>query len=740
MTTPARSGAPFRPTLIALLCSLSVTAYAATPATDPENDGKAMVLDNVNINAQAPSPSELPPAFAGGQVARGGQLGVLGNQDMMDVPFSMASYTEQLIQDQQAEDVADVLLNDASVRQASGFSNQAQVFMIRGLPLNGDDISYNGLYGVLPRQIISTDALERVEVFKGPNAFINGVTPSGSGIGGGVNLQPKRAGDVPLRRFTTDISDEGRLGQHLDLGQRFGEDNRFGVRVNLAQREGDTAIDKENQRSKLFAIGLDYRGDALRISGDFAYQKQRINAGRSSVNVGNATHLPDAPSADTNYAPKWGFSEIEDTFGMLRAEYDLNDNWTAYAAGGAKHTREVGRYNSTTLVGNNGSSVTTGSFIPHDEDNTSVMAGLNGNFVTGPVTHKLNFGLAGIWTEQRSAYDFDLTRYANNIYHPVDTPSPVGNFTGGDLNDPGIVGKTFARSGAVSDTLGFFDDRLLVTVGLRRQQLVVQGYGYAPYGSGSRNASYDESITTPVYGIVFKPWDHVSFYANRIEGLAEGPTSPTTAGNRIVTNGNQAYAPARTKQVEAGVKVDMGTYGASLGVYRIEQPSDGYSVITSSTTAEYVRQGEQINKGVELNVFGEPISGLRLISGLTLMDTELKNTAGGLTDGNHAIGVPTFQFNASADWDVPGLQGVALNARMLRTGGQYADAANNLSLPTWNRFDAGARYAFKVQEKDVTLRFGVENLANKKYWESAQGGYLSQGEPRVAKLSGTIDF
>ena len=734
MTSPTRLGAPLRPTLIALFCSLSITAYAAEPA---ENNGKALVLDDVNVNAQAPSPSALPPVFAGGQVARGGQLGVLGNQDIMDVPFSVSSYTEQLIQDQQAEDVADVLLNDASVRQASGFSNQSQIFMIRGLPLTGDDISYNGLYGVLPRQIISTDALERVEVFKGPNAFINGVTPTGSGIGGGVNLQPKRASDVPLRRFTTDINDEGRIGQHLDLGQRFGDDNRFGARVNLAQREGDTGIDHENQRAKLFAIGLDYRGDALRVSGDFAYQKQRVNGGRNSVNLGNTTHIPDAPSADTNYAQKWGFTEIEDTFGMLRAEYDLNDNWTAYAAGGAKHTREVGRYNSTTLVGNDGSSFTTGSFIPHDEDNKSVMGGLNGRFDTGPVSHKLNFGLAGIWTEQRSAYDFDLRRNPNNIYHPVETPSPVGNFSAGDLNDPGITGKTFVRSGAASDTLGFFDDRLLVTVGVRRQQLVVQGFAY---GSGTRTSKYDESITTPVYGIVFKPWEHVSFYANRIEGLAEGPTSPVTSGNLIVTNGNQAFAPARSKQIEAGVKVDMGTYGASLGVYRIEQPGDGYSVATSATTAEFIREGKQINKGVELNVFGEPIEGLRLISGLTLMDTELKDTQNGANDGNRAIGVPNFQFNAGVDWDVPGLQGVALNARMLRTGGQYADAANNLSLPTWNRFDAGARYGFKVEQKDVTLRFGIENLANEKYWESAQGGYLTQGEPRVAKLSGTIDF
>lgn len=737
MPTPPRLGAPFRPTLLAVLCSLTLTAHAETPEAQAGNGGKTLVLDNVNINAEASQPAALPPEFAGGQVARGGQLGVLGNQDLMDVPFSMASYTEQLIRDQQAESVGDVLLNDSSVRQASGYANQSQVFVIRGLQLNGDDISYNGLYGVLPRQIMSTDALERVEVFKGPNAFINGVTPTGSGIGGGINLQPKRAGDVPLRRFSTDISSDGRIGEHLDISQRFGEDNRFGARLNLSQREGDTATDHENQRSKLFALGLDYQGDALRLSGDFGYQKQRVNGGRNSVFLGTITHVPDAPSADTNYAPKWGYTDIEDTFGMLRAEYDLNDNWTAYAAAGAKHTREVGRYSSVTLADNLGNATLSGSFIPHDEDNTSTMAGLNGKFQTGPVSHKLNFGLAGIWAEQRSAYDFDLSSHPTNIYNPVDTPAPNGGFRGGDLSDPGIVGKTFVRSGAVSDTLGFMDDRLLVTLGLRRQQMVVQGYSY---DTGSRTANYDESITTPVYGIVFKPWEHVSFYANRIEGLAKGPTAPVSAGGRVVVNGNEAFAPARSKQLEAGVKLDMGTYGASLGVYRIEQPSDGYAEVIDDATARYVRKGEQVNKGVEINVFGEPLGGLRLISGLTLMDTELKSTENGTNDGNRAIGVPTFQFNAGVDWDVPGLQGVALNARMLRTGGQYADAANNLSLPTWNRFDAGARYSFKVDQRDVTVRATVANLTNEKYWESAFGGYLTQGDPRLVKLSGTIDF
>lgn len=729
----ARLAVPFRPTLLALCCALSVAAHADT--------GNTLELDATRIDAQAPALDALPAVYAGGQVARGGQLGVLGNQDIMDVPFSVSSYTEQLIRDQQAETIGDVLLNDSSVRQASGFANQAQTFMIRGLPLNGDDISYNGLYGILPRQIMSTDALERVEVFKGPNAFINGVTPTGSGIGGGVNLQPKRAGDAPLRRFSTDISSDGRVGEHLDIGQRFGEDNRFGARVNLSQREGDTGIDDENQRSKLFAVGLDYRGDALRLSGDFVYQKQRINGGRNSLFLGTATHVPDAPSADTNYAPSWSSTNLEDTFGMLRAEYDLNENWTAYAAGGVKHSREMGRYSSITLTDNLGNATSSRSTIAHEEDNSSLMTGLNGKFQTGPVSHRLNLGLAGIWTQARNAYVFNGSPSATNIYNPVTGAAPTlntpRNTPGTDFSDPTITGKTFVRSAAVSDTFGFFDDRLLVTVGARRQQMVVQAYNYM---SGTRTANYDESITTPVYGIVFKPWEHVSLYANRIEGLAQGPTSPLKSGDRTVIGGGQAYAPARSKQIEAGVKVDMGTYGATLGVYRIEQPGAGYAEVIDATTARYVREGQQINKGVELNVFGEPVNGLRLLGGVTLMKTELKGTLNGANDGNRAIGVPSFQLNAGVDWDVPGLQGVTLNGRMLRTGGQYADAANNLSLPAWNRFDVGARYTFALEQREVTLGATLENVANEKYWESAQGGFLSQGDPRMAKLSATIDF
>lgn len=725
---------PFRLTMLALLCSLALTAQAANEpnpqdAMPHQGDGTIQLSDLIISAPPVTAIAALPAIYAGGQVARGMQMGVLGNLDIMDTPFASTAYTSQLIENQQAESIGDVLLDDSSVRQASGDGTQSQMFMIRGLPLATEDMSLNGLYGLLPRQIISTAGIERVEVFRGPSAFTNGITPTGTGLGGAVNLQPKRAADMPLRRVSVDISDNGRLGEHFDIGQRFGEDDQFGARVNVGQRYGNTGVDHESQKEQVFTAGLDYRSDRLRLSVDLGYEKEDIDGGRNSVFLGSGvSKAPKAPSSTTNANAKWANNSLEDTYGILRGEYDLDDNWTAYAASGYKHTHDNGRYSLATITDDAGDATVAGVQIPHDEDNTSFSTGLNGILQTGAVSHRLNVGMADIWAQQRSAYNFDLVGEASNIYHPVSTDKPNYDYLGGDMSDPGITQKTFNRSLAASDTVGFLDDRALVTSGLRHQQLVVEGYDY---DSGERNANYEKTIITPVFGLVVKPWEHVSFYANHIEGLAAGDTASSTASNR-----GQTFAPGRAKQVEAGVKLDMSTYGATLGIYRIEKPTSGY------TNAEnlYVQDGTQINKGVELNAFGEPVRGIRILGGVTVMKTHVEDTQYGTDDGNRAIGVPTFQLNASVDWDIPGLEGASLNGRMLRTGGQYANADNTVSLPTWNRFDMGARYGCKVDERDVVLRATIENVLNKEYWASAQGGYLTQGEPREVKLSASVDL
>ena len=60
------------------------------------------------------------PSYAGGQLAQGGTLGLLGNRSVMNVPFSTTNYTSQLIQDQQGRTAADTLINNSSVRASTG--------------------------------------------------------------------------------------------------------------------------------------------------------------------------------------------------------------------------------------------------------------------------------------------------------------------------------------------------------------------------------------------------------------------------------------------------------------------------------------------------------------------------------------------------------------------------------------------------------------------------------------------
>lgn len=144
----------------------------------------------------------LPPEYAGGQVAIGGGLGLLGNRSYMETPFSQTSYTSKTIQDQQARTVGDVLANDPSVRSVLGASAGYgfDVFNIRGFYYENGDSALNGLYGLAPQYSTAPNFVERVEVLKGPSALLNGMPPAGA-IGGASTSSPSRPLTFQSRRL-----------------------------------------------------------------------------------------------------------------------------------------------------------------------------------------------------------------------------------------------------------------------------------------------------------------------------------------------------------------------------------------------------------------------------------------------------------------------------------------------------------------------------------------------------------
>lgn len=690
----------------------------------------ALQLDPVQVEGQRVGGGNAPPpAYAGGQVVRGARLGALGNQDAMDVPFSVTGYTAETIANQQAETVADVLANDPAVRSGLGYGNFSESFVIRGFQLMGEDLSVDGLYGTAPRQIVATDMFERVEVLKGANAFLNGAAPGGSGIGGGVNLVPKRAADEPLTRLTLGYAMDSRATAAADVGRRFGDGNQFGARANVAYRDGETAVDGEKRTLKLGALALDYRGDRARVTLDVGTQTQRVEQGRPVVYVTGV--VPSVPAASANYAQPWSYSEMRDSFGQIRAEYDILPTVTVHGAFGIRDMREDGDYASPTVTSAGGAGTVNRLTVPREDLTTTGQAGVRAEVATGPVLHRLNAGVSALRTANNNGYEFGATT-AINLYDMVAVARPRATLAAGMVGDPPKVSETVLKSAYASDTLSVLDDRVMLTVGLRRQNIQVRGYNRT---TGARTSAYDETALTPVAGIVVKPWKELSLYANRIEGLAQGPTAPATAANA-----GAIFEPYRSVQYEVGGKLDLGRFGASLALFRTTQPSG----VTDATTRVYGVSGEQRNRGIELMLFGEPVTGVRLVGGATFIDPELTNTGNAATEGNDAVGVPRYQYNANVEWDLPFLPAsfptVTLTGRMLHTGQQYVNTANTLTIPSWTRFDIGARMMAEVQGRPVTLRATVENVADRAYWASAFGGYLTQGNPLTAKLSVSVDF
>jgi iron complex outermembrane receptor protein len=705
-------------------------APSAQPAAPATGTGTPPVttLAPVNVTGTAVTEGDaLAPTYPGGQVAKGARLGILGEQDAANVPFSVTSFTSQLVEDQQARTLGDVLRNDPSVMVTRGFGNDSQSFVIRGFPLYGDDISFGGLFGVMPRQIISPQGAERIEIFKGPSAFLNGVPAGGSAVGGMVNIEPKRAGDDPLTRLSVDYGTSSQRGATADIGRRWGSSNQFGIRVNALQREGDTGIHDDSTRMTFGSVGLDYRGERFRASLDLGYQKQRTSQGRPMVQVLPGSDIPDPPSATHNYAQPWTYSMTENTFGMLRAEYDLTEQWTAYAAIGGNHARERGSYSSLTVDGDGVGTASRLDVVPYKSDTYGLMTGVRGKFDTGPLKHAVNVAFSETYLKKKAAYTFGSS-FDTDLYDTRPVPYPPTTLPFGNSDDPFVTGRNRNTGVSASDTVSFLRDRVFLTLGARHQKIETTSYSAM---TGEQTDHYDDSATSPVYGLVVKPWEQVSLYANHIEGLQQGPTAPTTA-----VNSNQTFAPAKSKQNEVGVKLDMGNYGANLAFFEIKQATG----VTDPVTGIFSVAGEQRNRGVELNVFGEPADGVRLISGVSFIDATLQDTKNPATEGNDAVGVPNYTAVMSAEWDLPWVPGLTLQGRVTRAGSQYLDTANTQKVKPWTTVDLGVRYAMKVEQHDVVWRLGVENIANKRYWQSANGGYLIQGDPRTVKLSVAVDF
>jgi iron complex outermembrane receptor protein len=712
------------------LALAGVSAHAQTAQSSSDRDE---VLEYVIVNG---SQVELPSEYAGGQVARGGRAGLFGNLDVMDTPFNSTNYTADFIRNLQAHSVADVVQADPAVRVARGFGNFQELYVVRGFPIYSDDMGYNGLYGLLPRQYVAAEFLERVEVFRGANSFLNGAAPGGSGIGGSFNLVPKRAPNGGLNRVTVGWENGSQSYLAGDIARRMGENESFGIRANGVYRDGETSVEDQERELKMASLGVDYRGDRFRFSADLGWQDHRIDAPRPSVTPSGVGGIPRPPKSDSNYAQLWTFSAEKDLFGVARGEFDITENSSAWAAIGVRDSKEHNVLANPTS--NGAGAMTTYRFDNYREDRVDTSEiGFRTQFSTGSISHKISTQAAIFKLDSKNAYGMSaFGGIVTDLYDPVQVvPPPANVFVGGVMFSPLTTSKVETSSVALADTLGFADDTVLFTLGARYQ--VIEQYSY-DYNTGALTSGYDKDTITPVVGLVYKPLDTVSLYANYIEGLIPGDTAPVQVNGSPVANAGEVFDPYKSKQYELGAKYDSGTLGATFALFRLAKPNLAFNGTTVNDS------GEMRVQGVELSWYGVLVDGLKVLGGATYLDATYEKTLDGSNSGNDAVGVPEMQVNVSVEWDVPGTNGLSLDARGVYTSSQEANQANTLSIPSWARLDLGARYQLSLPGKTLTFRARVDNVTDKNYWASVGGSYNSNylvlAAPRTFTLSASVDF
>lgn len=190
-----------------------------------------------------------------------------------------------------------------------------------------------------------------------------------------------------------------------------------------------------------------------------------------------------------------------------------------------------------------------------------------------------------------------------------------------------------------------------------------------------------------------------------------------------------------SRQYEAGLKADLGGFGVTAAVFDIVRPS----TFIDPDTRIFGQFGRARHRGLELDLFCEPVRGLRLLASYAYLDVQIRDADDPALIGNVPVSVPENVLVLNIDADVPGVPGLAAVANLRHVGRQFLEQANLRSIPGFATFDAGLRYGFEVRGTPLKARLNVTNLFDKNYFQSTDFT-LQTGQPRTVRLTLTADL
>ena len=731
------------------LLIMSAFSYAADEAT-PETPVQQQLQEvNVRADAKRVKAARSYSIASDGDLRDRVNLGVLGKANAFTAPITVVNYDEQALNNTEARTLVDaVAKKDASVWQFGGESNTLTGLYFRGYQLDARQFSVNGLAGMYGTQGTASVQVGSAQLIKGASTAVNGMDPEGA-VSGSVNIETKKAADEGNRKIGLGWFSNNRAQGTFDLGQRFGENKEFGVRANGKLRHGDTPRHGYSEDNKEFALNADYRGEKLRVAFDSIYAKRKTNGGRARMqDIQNANgHLFDAPEGKVNLAPSWQAQNTRGQTNMLTFEWDAFENAQITGGIGYNNARYYGNFASPTVT-SSGLTYNSGRARLTDQRFKTLSMNLTarGEFETGPVSHNWSTAFDRI-DRKRTTYQGARQTRSSVIDPSIDIPTQLAkldsNLGSAWNTTPSLDTVIKVNSLAVSDTLGFADNKYRLTLGGRFQAVEQKNK------LNGRKA--DASRFSPMLMAAWVPQPDLVVYGNYMEDLE--PSDIRTDDDGHVTMAD----PRVSRQFEVGVRKNWGDFVTTLNAFQIKRPGYWRGNTTSGTDFAARKnaglaysgseQGIERSRGIEFNTYANLLNKtLRPTFGLMYLQSTVKdypNFADNLVNGVQ-VANPRVIAKAGVEWDTPFAKGLTLNGNVSYFGKSYQDTQKQYAFPSYTLVDVGARYKTKLGKNTFTVSSSVENLFNKNYWQVQRGQYDRSfavvGMPRTYWLKAELDF
>ncbi len=645
-----------------------------------------------------------------------------------DTPQTVNVVTQQVIRDQAARSMQDVLRNVPGVGFSHGDGQRDQV-TIRGFSAIFDQYIDGFRDDALYFRDLSN--IERIEVLKGPAAMLYGRGSSG-GLINRITKKPQAGtfGDV-----TTILGSFAQRRVSADVNTQAGE--RVAMRMTGAFEDSGSYRDQQFLDRYTLAPSVSIQLGAqttLLLQGEHAFDKRVTDFGIPSFN-GRPVNVPIGTYYGSGDARRDDTTTTEVSSGTATLSHRFNEalsvrNATRY------YTYHLDRHNTlpggtvdtaTLTVGRNRGD------IERQEYGLSNQTDFIFKNTLGGFKQDWLFGLELARQSKYAAFVNQANIDRVSIFNPGGTVAPP-------ISAATRAGNASIPSDTTIGVVGLYvQDQITVTP----EWKVVAGVRYDLIDQATEfhrtlaPLSRTDRAWSPRAGLIWQPNETASYYLSYSKSFQPSGEAFALAAN------NADRAPETTRNLEIGTKLNFwdGAFSVTGAVFNMARTN--IKTTDPANPTRLINVGEQRTNGFELAANGRLPYGWNLVAGYAYLDGRItKSTSTQNSPQTPVVPIPLEGKRPSLTpkhsaflWAVKELgYGFSAGGGVNYVGDRFASPSNAVVLPSYVTADLAVFY--RLQGYDFS--FNVKNVAGTEYIISSHGSndnLILPGPPREFLLS-----